>query len=245
MGLGIGLTAAKEYHIPYYPETISNLELWLRFNKGYTAHDGSTTTTNDMSDGDKIRRWDDYSVNDNDAEQAEDTAAPKYLSGGSEFVSNNKWFDLTSSIVLEEAFTLIMRVTLTSVSSDSLFGSGNQNFVRIMNENTIRCKVGNATQNNFTATDALDAGDSAPEYIISFTRNAGNEMQILVDGGDFTQHQWGGLSVSNGDTFTIDNVGAHTDDAGEMGGIVRDVLIYSKYLTNTELSNMYTYLRSQ
>ena len=246
--MGVGLSMAKGGAIIPYPETIPGLLLWLRYNTGHISTDGETTLTGDIDDGDRITKWTDYSSNNNHALQDTSADCPLFESDDNtiEFSANSRWYDLASTISLTGEFTLIMRVRLTSVSLDSLFGDSGTNFFRITNNKSFRAKIGGTAQLNFTeGSDTLDHGVGAPYYMISFRRNVDSECSVVLYGGAYEAKIWGGITIEDSDTFTISNVGCQADDIQEMGGNVKDVLIYDSYLSTTELSSMHNFLHKQ
>tara|TARA_R110000824_G_scaffold83833_5_gene209625 strand:+ start:414 stop:1169 length:756 start_codon:yes stop_codon:yes gene_type:complete len=250
--MGVGLSMAKGGAIIPYPESIPGLKLWLRYNTFHTNIGDQTTASGSISDGDSIRSWGSYSTDyaSNSkirATQIEDTDCPLFEADDNtiEFSSNNRWFDLSEVIALQQ-FTLIMRIRLTSVSLDSLFGHSAIDFFRIQNSKSFRAKVGSSSQLNFIEdSDELAIGASAPYYVISFTRDASDECEVLVSGGDYSNKQWGGDTVTQAGEFQISNIGSSLDDAAEMGGNVKDVLIYDSYLTGSEIEDMVSFLNNQ
>jgi len=246
--MGVGLSMAKGGAVIPYPETIPGLLLWLRYNNGHVSVDNETTLAGNIDDEDRISKWLDYSSNNNHALQSEPTDCPLFESDDNtiEFSANSRWYDLTSTIALTKEFTLIMRVKLTSVTNDSFFGDSGTNFFRITNNKSFRAKIGGTAQNNFVeGSDTITHGIGAPYYIISLARNSSNECSVVVHGGSYDAKIWSGTTTSDSDEFTISNVGCQADDAQEMGGNVKDVLIYENYLSTTEMSDMYTFLNAQ
>ena len=245
---GVGLSMAKGGAIIPYPETIPGLKLWLRYNTGHISENDETTLGHDIDDGDRIKEWNDYSTNDNPARQLTAADMPLFESDDNsiEFSANSRWFDLRTSIGFEDVFTLIMRVKFSSTTNDSLFGHSSTDFFRITNNKSFRAKIGGTAQNNFTeSTNVIEAGAGAPYYIIVFQRDSDDNCYVRVHGDVYENYHWGGAAVSDSDAFTISNVGCQADDVQEMGGNVKDVLVYEKYLTETQLLSMYTFLDNE
>ena len=243
MLMGVGLSMAKGGAIIPYPETIGGLQLWLRYNTGHTTTTGATTLTGTINDEDPISRWEDYSANKNHAEQSTTADCPLFESDNNTlyWVTNSRWYDLTSDISLTSNFTCIMRIRLITTTNDNFFGDSSSNFFRLTNSKSFRAKIGGHTQTNYTEVDdTLTSGIGAPFYTIIFRRNSG-EITVTVDGGSYSKKQ-SGEAATDSDTFTISNIVCQADDNQEMGGYVKDALIYNKFLTDAQISGMLTFL---
>ena len=78
-------------------------------------------------------------------------------------------------------------------------------------------------------------------------RSGGEALNVFVNGADHSDLDWDGTEgATDNDAFTISNIGSTADDTNELGGYVRDVLIYKgTALTEIQRDFMYTYLKNQ
>ena len=250
MAHGLGLSSAHNYYVNVdYPTEISGLALWLKYNTGYTSENDETSEAHNLDDNDRIKKWSDRSGNGNDAQQSTASDMPKYqISDGSlNWLTGSRWFDLKESILIEaeEDFTLIMRINFASTSNDAFFGDSSNDFFMIIDANTFRVKIGGAGQSNFA--EATKAIGTAGFYTIMLIRSGGDNLNVFVNGADQKDQDWDAAEgATDNDAFTISNIGSTADDTNELGGYVKDVLIYKgAALDEGQRLLMYSYLDAQ
>ena len=251
--MGVGLSMAKGGAVIPYPETLPDLQVWFRYNTKYIGDDGGRTLNHDLVDEEKVIKWENYGPRA--AYLGSEAAdAPKFESDDStlEFSSNTRFFDLFNNdgtdlaLTFEGVFTFIMRVRFTTTTNDAMFGHNSQDFFRLTNSKAFRTKIGGTTQNNFTeSTDEIDSGVGAPYYCVIFSRNSVSETFVTVDGGSYQVKKWGGVARTDSDMCTVSNIGCQADNVQSMGGNLKDVLIYERFLSNEEIEDMCAYLHSQ
>lgn len=239
MALGIGLGTNKGY-VPseFAPSSISNLQLWYKYNTGIT-HGG----TPDF----KISQWDDQTSNANHAVQSTDVDKPKYDNGAVSFESNGKYMNLTSNIVIPANgdFTICFRVLFDGFSSDALIGNSSNDMFRADSNLKFRTKIGGAGAVFFEETS--DTLATATYYTIILVRSGGatGTLNMYVDGGAYTKKDWGGGgSGTDADSLTLSNLGASSDDAFNFDGDFKEIALYDKALSSSERDDMFTYLGS-
>ena len=78
-------------------------------------------------------------------------------------------------------------------------------------------------------------------------REAPDALKVYVNGGAFTDKDWDSTEgATDAHAFRISNIGASTDDVSELGGYVKDVLIYNgTALNGPQRLLMYDYLDGQ
>jgi hypothetical protein len=254
MAMGNGLSSAHNYYVPVVasPDSIPNLDLWLKYNTGHTSEDDETTASGNINDNDKLKQWDDQSGNNNHALQSNGIDMPRFESDDNSLrFPRNKYMNLTSDIVIgtEENFTVIVRIKLSDLSNiHSILGDSSLDFFKILVDGVgFRVKIEDATQHNWIeSSDTLSIG---PYYIITLTRSnedTGN-LTVHVHGGSFSDKEWDASeNATDTDAFTISNIGCETDDLLNLGGYIQDVLIYNGTALDLKSRNeMYEYLNSQ
>ena len=247
MAHGLGLSSAHNYYVNVdYPLEIDGLVLWLKYNTGYTSENNETSHKHDLDNDDAIKQWDDRSGDGNYVSQSSAADMPKYqISDGSlNWLTDSRWYDLNETIVIDdnEDFTLIMRVKFTSLSG-AMFGHDTNNMFILTAADSFQVKIGGEGESNFTELgDVLQDGVF---YTIMLVRSVGTDLNVYVNGGSYLDKQWG-ATQEDADLFTISNIGATADDTSELGGYVKDVLIYNgTALSGPQRLLMYDYLDGQ
>ena len=74
-----------------------------------------------------------------------------------------------------------------------------------------------------------------------------DRLTVYVNGGGYSDINWDSDEIAeDNDAFTISNIGASEDDTSELGGYVKDVLIYKNAALNAAQRRlMYRYLDGQ
>jgi len=255
MAMGNGLSSAHNYYVPVVasPDSIPNLDLWLKYNTGYTSEDDETTASGNINDNDRLKQWDDQSGNNNHALQSTEVDMPRFESDDNsvKFANRSKYMNLTSNIIIStgENFTAIVRVKLSDISNThGIFGHSGNDFFRILTDGVgFRVKIEDSTQSNWIeSSETLSSGSY---YIITLTRSnedTGN-LTVHVHGGSFNDKEWDASeNATDTDAFTISNIGCESDDLLNLGGYIQDILIYNGTALDLKSRNeMYEYLNNQ
>ena len=249
MAHGLGLSSAHNYYVNVdYPLEIDGLVLWLKYNTGYTSENNETSHKHDLDNDDAIKQWDDRSGDGNYVSQSSAADMPKYqISDGSlNWLTDSRWYDLNRTIEIEQerSFTLIMRVSFASTDGEAMFGHDSNNMFSIKGEDAFQLKLGGEISN---FTEESDIIDTSIFYTIMLIRSGGEALNVFVNGADQKDQDWDAAEgATDNDAFTISNIGSTADDTNELGGYVKDVLIYKgAALDEGQRLLMYSYLDAQ
>lgn len=255
------------------PSSFAGLALWLGFNQGISSDEtaaGASVThsvaAGNMTHNTKVNQWNDLSGNNNHAVQTTAGDKPRWDIttdsgadiGGVKFPNNAKFMDLTSSIELTGAFTIMMRVRfISSIDNRALLGDSANDLLLLKDADRIQVAFGGSGTSAFEDTSATDIpnGDSAKRQIITLTRDGSNNLKVRVNGGtsaggwnnEQDDVDWDSAeSHTDSDTLTISNIGSAADDTTNHNGFIYDVLIYDgTVLTEAERKQNYDYLNAQ
>lgn len=249
LGLGVSLGAGSVISGAWTPETLSNLQLWLKFNQNITADQNSSggsithsTSAGDMGDADKINAWNafgDTSVNAVQATQADkpvwetDTADV----GGVKF-NGSKILEFSADVVLDADtdFTIAIRfkcVDLSTPKAGLLGGAGTNEFLKLTSNTNLRAKItdGGSTNNrDFTLASGNLEDDEYFTIIVVRSDGSTGNMNTFIRGnesldGTATGTQMGSQLADAGEV-TIKFLGVTHDEGGNLNGFVKDVLIW-------------------
>lgn len=257
--LGLGNSITSSGYIPWSPSTVSNLTLWLAVNKNIKAdQDNFNNTLNPphssnagtMEDIDQIASWSAFGNTTINAVQTYQPDKPRWEAdaadfGGVKFVGAGDFLDLSAQINCSGAFTMVVRIKPTDLSSArAVLGHLNTEFFQINHNKLMRVKV----DNNIVDFEETSNTISTTAYTtIIITRNSSAQWNAYVKGGGYsTETQWGTANQAQAGTFTISNVGCRDDDNANFIGFMKDVLVYNgTALDSDERAEMYDYIDGQ
>lgn len=228
------------------PITVSGIQVW------YDASQNITVT------GSNINVFTDFSGNNNTATQSTSTACPYYLSNESNFFpsiffdGNADFLQMTNNINLGD-FTIITinRTAATNnpslqtyLSGNFLFSSGNHEFYHRVVNNTIDFGIKETTTPTFTQL-STSVTDSYP-YFVSIIKRSGNTFSYQKGATSLTLNIDQGTGSSSTNTL-INTIGAFTRSpiAQPFNGYFRELVIYNRQLTSTEITNILSYYNSK
>jgi len=232
MRLGLGLVH-RSTGSTFTPGDLPSLLGWYRNNTDILKS-GPAPAAN----GDDVIQWSDQSGNDNHATSSGNYFHFDSASGGlSSEVGVNSDLQIPQRNFAGE-FSMYMRVKLLSISGSStdLFfyddDSASQDFFRVQSDTEVRGKINNSTKIGFSA--GIDTGTFLN---IGIERNSSNRVDVFLEGAPQTQIGTSGyhVGVLSG-TLDIDSI------AGNLDGIIAEVVITGKGLTATQRTNLQTYL---
>jgi len=264
LGLGNSM-ATSGAPSEFTPESISNLQLWLKFNQNITSdqegggsfdpHDHSTAAGN-MTDTDKINAWNAFgstSINAVQTTQGEkpvwETDAPHV--GGLKF-PGGKIMELSSDVVLDENtdFTIAVRFNIYDFSTPrGIMGSASNEFIRASNNTTFRLKVDNVNRDFALASGTIAIDEY---YTIIIVRSAGStgNLNVFIRGnesfdGTATGTQVGSELQDTGE-ITIDVIGGQYDNATNLSGFFKDILIWDGTAASSgDRKEIFDYIEAQ
>ena len=215
------------------PARLSSLLGWYRNNT-----DILKTGPAPAANGDDVIQWSDQSGNDNHATSSGNYFHFDSATGGliSEEGVNS---DLhIPQLNFAGEFSMYMKVKLLTISGSStdLFfyddDTASQDFFRVQSATEIRGKINNSTKIGFSA--GIDTGTFLN---IGIERNSSNRVDMFLNGAPQTQIGTSGyhVGVLSG-TLDIDSI------AGNLDGIIAEVVITGKGLSASERTNLNNYL---
>jgi hypothetical protein len=218
LGLGINQRAENLEGMGGFAITdVSGLELWLKFNEGQgTITDGI--------------QWNDSSGNNRHASQTANAQEGSGFIGGA-FVTdadNNDNLDFASTFTDAGDYHVFMALELSEEDSETFISSvDSTSFMRFAQSNTPTAfKMKNSgTTGNIT----LSSGFGTTKAIAEVSRNSSNLVTVSKNGSSLGTATVGG-------TFNFEQIGQTS--AGITTGKIFEVVVFSKELTGTELTNV-------
>lgn len=225
------------------PESISNLQLWLKFNTNITsdqnssagAHDHSTAAGN-MGDQDKINAWNAFGSTSVNAVQTTQNRKPLWETDAADVGSVNfatsKGMALSSDVDLDANtdFTIAVRFKCTDFSANrGIMGSTGTEFIRISNNTTFRMKI-NGTDRDFALASGTMATDEYYTLIIVRSDDSTGNLNMFIRGNESLDGTATGTQVGSelqdAGEITVDDIGVRFDGDTSLVGFIKDVLIW-------------------
>jgi len=243
LGLGSGI-CADSYSGAWTPASLSNLTLWLAFNKNITANQNAangsidhSTADGNMADGDKINAWNAFGGTSINAVQATQADKPFWETdaadiGGVKLHNAVKFMDLSANVVLDADtdFTIALRFKCTDLSqARGLMGSASTEFIRLNDNKTVRMLVNNVARNFDLASGTIATDEYFTLIIVRSDGDTGN-LNLFIRGnesldGTATGTQVGG-EIADAGEITISDIGVTSDEAGNFIGFFKDLIIW-------------------
>ena len=154
--------------VPFKPDNISNLIVWLKWNENITADKDSggsaishSTSAGNMANGDQINAWNGFGNTTINAVQTFDSDKPRWSTatgelGGVRSSNDNKHMDLTTELdfhaniyqgAFAEEFSIIIRFRVNDFDAERVFlGDDANEYFSLVDENTIRVKTGSTNE---------------------------------------------------------------------------------------------------
>tara|TARA_R110002020_G_scaffold424388_1_gene633563 strand:- start:4891 stop:5694 length:804 start_codon:yes stop_codon:yes gene_type:complete len=248
----------------YDPGNITELTNWYKYQTLITADEDESggalspvhsTAAGTMQLEDRVNQWDDVISNNLATQTVSDdkptwetfptapaTQYPNLLFTGVQ------WLDMTSNIAISanQDFSIMAHVVFTDLTARAMYGSNANNFFRINDASGFRCKIGGAGNSNFT--EVSDEITSQKDFYVTIQRSNGvtGRLACYVHCEDIYEDKtWGSTALTDPDAFTINNIGASSDDTNEFQGVIKNLLFYKdKVLTSAERKQNYTYLNA-
>ena len=225
------------------PESISNLQLWLKFNTNITsdqnssgdAHDHSTAASN-MGDADKINAWNAFGSTSINAVQTTQANKPLWETDaadiGAVFFASGKAMTLSSDVTLDANtdFTIAVRFKCTDLGTvRGIMGSEDSEFIRITNGSTFRMKINNTNRDFALASGNLVEDEYFTLIIVRSDGSTGN-LNMFVRGNESLDGTATGIQVGSelqdAGEITVDDIGVRYDVSNPLFGFIKDVLIW-------------------
>jgi len=245
LGLGNSLVSGGASS-EWYPCDMSNLQLWLAFDKNITSDepkedDGSThdhrSVLATMVDQDKINAWNAHGCTSINATQTTRTNKPLWETDAADIgavkFSGGKEMALSSDVVLDANtdFTIAVRFKCTDFSSPrGIMGDTASEFIRISNNTTFRIKV-NSTNRDFALASGTMATDEYYTLIIVRSDDSTGNLNVFIRGNESLDGTATGTQVGSelqdAGEITVDDIGLrHAGDSVTLNGFLKDILIW-------------------
>jgi len=228
------------------PESLSNLQLWLKFNQNITSdqdasgssHTHSTAAGN-MGDRDKINAWNAFGSTSLNLTQTTQAYKPLWEADAADvggiYFAGSKVMEISSDVVFDENtdFTIAMRFKAVGLSGSAynkaFMGSAASEFIRINDNTEFRMKINNTTR-DFTLASGTMAADEYYTLIVVRSDDSTGNLNMFIRGnesldGTATGTQVGSELQDTGE-ITIEAIGGYEDDSGQSDMFIKDLLIW-------------------
>ena len=272
LGLGNSLVTGG-VTVPFTPESINGLIVWLKWNQNITADLNSggggvthSTAAGNMANGDQINAWNGFGNTSINAVQTNNGDKPRWSTaagtvGAVNSSNDNKHMDLSSELefngqsfsptVVVGEFTIAIRFRVNDFDAERVFiGDDANEYFSLVDENTIRIKTGttNTQVDTFVGTDDMVA-DKDITIIIVRTAPLGF-ITAYVRGEDYhTDEPTGrafGVTVQDTTEITLNYIMAKDNGTDEWDGTFKDVLVYDGHAASaSQRKELYDYLEAQ
>lgn len=216
--------------------TATTLQLWLQ-------NDTEVTTA----------QWKDSSGNDNHATQSSEANQATVSGGGLDFERDQSdHYDLATKIDIadNQGFCVAIVVTRESETAGGLLSDDASELFQFNNATTLRIKTLNASVQT-TTTDAVfptNTFATGSKFILLINRSAGaeNKFTFMKNGSTLTADVDASSNEASGENpsgieFTV--LGSRDGSANFFDGIIHEVAIWNRALTNTEIAGVNSYLQ--
>ena len=261
LGLGNSICANDySYSGVWTPETPTNLVVWLKFNTNITADQDDTassvthsTDAGNMADADRINAWNAFGTTSVNAVQTTSADKPRWETdsadlGALAFPASIKYmnFSADTTIDADTDFSIVMRARLED-NVGALLGSSDTEFIRFVDNKTIRININNTQIDLAEASDTIATDGTYYTFIFSRTSGATGDINAYINGGGYSDKDWDAAeNATNTNNFVVNNLGSKADDSGNLRGFIKDVIIYNgTALTASDRADIYTYLEAQ
>lgn len=266
LGLGNSMTGGAALEDVFTPESISNIALWLSWNTNITADQDSggttldpvrSTTAGNMVNGDRISSWNAAGSTSINATQDTTGDKPRWSTdtgeiGGVFSANNNKHMDLSSNVTFaaNADFTIVIRFRANDFGGARTFlGDSGSEFIRLMDENTIRFKTDGSSNDIDSGTDLV--ADKDTTLIIVRSDGSTGNVNMFVRGKDSSYFDtatgvaWGS-EFQDTEEIVVSNIMAAADNTAEFDGTFKDVIIYNgTAVTSAQREQIFDYLEAQ
>ena len=222
----------------FLPSSISDLEMWLRFETDITTS------------GSNVTAWDDQTGNGHGLIQNTEEEQPTLVGSAVRFDGTNQDMNIDTDIAISDSqdFTLISLIATQGANptNATIWGSNANNIFRFNDNQTFRAKIGGAGSSDFgegSATIALTT-----YYTIMLIRSGGGTGNLKVYIGDASSYTTkGGVSWDDAEThtdsdaFAINTVMGLSNRTQRLRADIKEMLVYNKALDQNERQDIIDY----
>lgn len=231
------------------PDSISNLELWLDGTTGFydATTGGNAITTNNSS----IARWEDRSSNSNHATQSTVNDQPLYQSAVGSAKFDGGYDSLTcgqpSSLDITGNGSIVFWCYMNSLTDfDGFVSKAVSNTGSIPADSQYHIELYQGKLRTIITGNDLRNGSLTTGAAATVSTGVWQQFAFTWDGSNLTQYKNGSFAASktqsgNPQTKAYDVlIGRRDRSVGTIDGEIGEVQIYSKALTSSEVSGLYT-----
>jgi len=243
--LGLANTLTGGSVSEWTPEELGTaLQVWLKNDTDITNLSGT--------DGEEDNRlqWSDQSGNANHAFQDTNDNKPTITGGGLDFaLESSDYMTFTSGFDFDhpKPFTMFFVVRRESVLTQcALLGQSATEFVAFKN-NDDKVGVRNAGTggDNVTVTFAeSNLWPTSETFIFAVSKDANGDLLFYKDGVNKAE-SGGGTSRADGDQMDILYLGSKTGSSHNFDGIMYEVIISNRLLSDADMANVDSYLKGK
>ena len=237
LGLGNSISLSSAVS-GFSPDSISDLEMWLKYETSITTDSGSVTA------------WADQTGNEHGLVQNLESERPALVGSVVRFDGTNHDMNIDTDISINanQDFTLITLIATqgSDPSNASIWGSNANNIFRFNDNQTFRTKIGGAGSSDFgegSATIALTT-----YYTIMLVRSDGDTGNLKVYVGDAATYTTnGGVSWDDAEThtdtdaFSLNTVMGLSNRSQRLRADIKEMLVYTKALDQNERQDIIDY----
>tara|TARA_R100000278_G_scaffold93622_1_gene71460 strand:- start:246 stop:941 length:696 start_codon:yes stop_codon:yes gene_type:complete len=214
LGLSNSITSGSPSYSAFSITSISNLEVWLKFNTGQGAITGGI-------------QWQDQSGNANDAAQTADVQEGSF-SGGA-FVTDagaNDNLDFDSQIDLARYHVFVV-LNLSEQTNEGVLSStdSSTSFMRLGQGSTTKFRLRHNTSSNQVDITLSEAFGTS-KAIFEVKRDGSNNVVIAKNGSSI------GDASSAAGTFELNQISAHSN--GLSSAEIHEVVVFSNNLPDSD-----------
>ena len=226
LGLGITISKAIKPLDAFSIDSISGLELWLKFDTGITTV------------SDKVSQWNDQSGNDRHAKQAVPSRRPAYSSGDIDFDGTDDRFDFDAEFSVNEfTIAVVIDPQQASPTNESILGKGANDFLRVHQggqSDRVFMKANAVSMDQDVLTENLPTD----KFLLVVTRDTGStaNAEVRVNGAvktDETADDFDSTQALDIKTIATSGGGLNPFD-----GLINEVVIYDSALSGDDLTNV-------
>jgi len=231
MALGLGINNAPLLRpLDWSPLDTDNCLFWYKNN------------TNVSTDG-----WLDSSPNENHTLQVVEDNQPALYEGGLRFDGENDRLDLQEKIEIEfdQPFTIALTFKLSSLSNNCILSDSNAEFFEIQSQSRIRFKgnIGASTVSVLVFDENIFEVDRPISLI--FKRDSNQRLDTYVNGVLVVPNAGESTNITNKAGFDIYNISSRNDNDRFFHGVIYEMFLYGKELSQTHHANSLDYLNDK
>jgi len=219
LGLNIGVGSPKVRGGAFSITDVSNLQLWLAFNKGQGAIESGL-------------QWSDSSGNSNNARQTNNDHEGAFSGGAYRTDAGaNDHLEFTSLINLTGAYHVFMAIDLSEQTNETFLSSTNSStsFMRLGQGSSTNLRLRqNTASNQDDITMSVAFGTNLA--LIEILRDSSNDVRVIRNGTQV------GTSSSQAGTFEAGQISAHSN--GLSSANIHEVVIFSSSLSSGDATNV-------